>query len=393
MALTIILDGLIWQQAGELLFDTEATRAQRSSSIKSYVRALEDITFALLFSENVAATGSLPDVMGTNPGRDLVKIFDERFVPIDVNHANKPEDLLNDADERDLLKEMLANLTEGIRIEAELWLAHMRREALINLGAHESLFAVQKDPSNYRFVRTFWPDRELQDSVPKEILDRVMNPIQSAIDRNIQTEAIREFVTRNVVAHVTIFRWYQRQASLSFKPDKHVYFPWGTRTSLLPNQSGPLRRLQIRGKFCRNLWRIARLTAPYATIQLLERSGCRSDLLKWLRDPPVEWKSAALRQKLSEAVTAFVRGDETEMERLAQDIDRAASWCEYKEVAGIGGEIGVSTAGPSGSIGGYRESERPRGSGWVTTIIRQTPALYSRCEAEAQRVFSELREG
>src|SRR5207302_1352299 len=63
--LTVVLDGITFQHAAELVLKWDATLADRSRCCHTYIRSLEDAAFALLFADQVVVPNKMPVV-----GRD-----------------------------------------------------------------------------------------------------------------------------------------------------------------------------------------------------------------------------------------------------------------------------------------------------------------------------------
>jgi hypothetical protein len=78
------LDGIIFQKAGELFFDTAETWEEQQNCPLSYRRSLEDSAVALLFGKGVAVGRDLPEVApGVLPGDYLRSYIGDRARPID----------------------------------------------------------------------------------------------------------------------------------------------------------------------------------------------------------------------------------------------------------------------------------------------------------------------
>lgn len=109
MGLTVILEGLTVQRAGELIFDVGSKARDRASSRKSYMRALEDLAFALLFADKTGTTGQFALVGAEKPGELVIMGFPERFVVIGSGES-KPDDVMKDPQHRPYLRDIVGRL-------------------------------------------------------------------------------------------------------------------------------------------------------------------------------------------------------------------------------------------------------------------------------------------
>jgi hypothetical protein len=218
-SLTIVLDGITVQHAGELLFDSAITSQQRSECRETYIRCLEDFAFAVLFGSGFALSGALAQVGQESPGLLLTRTFTELFHRLDRPGQLKPHDLIKIPAFRTKLASDLECLDEALDRGRVYWEHWMIREAKSYLGNHESLFDANTPPDQFIFGidPPYLIDRTLQDKIPKRFIDNLANVILSKQKPPHPVDAaLREFVARNALTLMTIDWWYEKLLDKTF---------------------------------------------------------------------------------------------------------------------------------------------------------------------------------
>ena len=179
------------------------------------------------------------------------------------------------------------------------------------MGDDPSLAVEQSNPKDYIFRKGFWPHPDLQAEVPKRSVERLLSVLQHAgATKNAHNAALREFISRNVVAHVLIFRWYQR----AVKEVSGFWTPYSTRASLLdsmPPKSARDLDLQINATLSRSI--VSNLLAN-------NRVQNQKEFLEELKMQAASSKHQPLRRKLAELA---ITNDQKERTKLLKAMEQA----------------------------------------------------------------------
>jgi hypothetical protein len=218
------------------------------------------------------ATGKVADVApGVSPSADLTKDLREQTAlglrEVDVGGPAE-EDLLEDPGERDILHSLIDSLKDAIERDPEAWKVHAQREMSAQLELKDSAFGSElDDPSAYEFNGrlNFWPDRELQMRVPNSYLEMVLKAVLDLqVPSGVRKAAMRAFLSRNVLAHILIYRKYQIGFGRRFNKTPALYFTHATRASLVPEKAD-------------TVWEVRKALAPRIILDLLDKSNGRDD--------------------------------------------------------------------------------------------------------------------
>ncbi len=286
MEAVIIFDGVTLNKASELLYDTQATLPQREASGSTYVRSLENFVLGVVFGGRVLS-GKIPALApGVEPVRDMISEFgEERIQSFRDDFKLKPPDLLDSSlNERPILEALLSQLADAATKSPDAWREHAIRE-IRGIGDNPNLLILANDPGTYRFADNFWPDRVLQEKVSPRFVDFMIEVAkeQPELPPNLREAALREYYSRNALAHVLIFRWYQKMAECHVPTRDAVFLPHATRASLMPTKI-VRNALSFSEKRSDPIWRLKRFAMPYVISEILDQSLKRDDFSKLLVD-------------------------------------------------------------------------------------------------------------
>jgi hypothetical protein len=234
MGLTFVFDGITVDCARELLTDDHSAPHQIGNRCcYSYLTSLADFTVGLLSCSKLATTG-------TTPGQWVKDNFEKKFEAVETKSDLKPKDLLVEGSpywqeiQEDI--RLLDKLSEG---QYRLWQEHMIREIdNLLLGPNSNIREDLANPADYIFKVEFTSHPKLQALVPESYLTKIYTAVFPESGGNAEAKAahpkaIREFFTRNVVAHILIFCWYRYVSTCGFLLSKCLRWPHCTRASLI----------------------------------------------------------------------------------------------------------------------------------------------------------------
>jgi hypothetical protein len=397
--LTVVLDGITVQHAGELLFDSAVTSQRRKDCKETYLRCVEDFAFALVYGSRFSVSGSLPSVGGEYPGTLLVTEFNERASEIKAARGIRPENLIFNEEIRGRLRLDMEALTNALHRQRSFWHHWIIREAESYLGNHETLFVPSKKSEIYVYEKspTYITDRELQSLIPDSFLEELVGVIRSHCpdtQRMAQT-ALCEFVSRNALTLMAIYWWYSVVAAEPLRKGG-MRLPHVTRSLVRSVQKADLQRIYFADTIT--------LLGRHALSDAASSAMNREDIVNRLHGLPDMEPYPKIRQLLIELFQGLT--DETPAEKwkkaatkIRRDIRRIALsghdlsdqidiQVELKPT-GLGGRISV----PSSSLSTIRN-----------VLLRQKTAfrkLFHISELDSgenyfkkvDRIFPELRLG
>ncbi len=268
--LEAMFDGIIAQQAGELLLDEpNSTRLLRRICPRGYLSSLQDFAFAAIFSGTIVTTDNLTDVLEGFPGEKLLTVlFEDKHTRRQAAKIGGGwESLLDDGkvQDREAIRSLLKSLGDVISgAHGIFWRELIIREVVQYLGKDESL-AKPNAGSEYRFYRrgNFRRDEDLQSSIPLKYLCTIIEEVRKKANfhpgvKLAHDDAIREFAARNALAHVGIYHWYCLCGEKLLSPQNGARIPYATRQSF-PNIQ-------------RSLWRIRDLVVPALLSEMIKGS-------------------------------------------------------------------------------------------------------------------------
>jgi len=339
--LDAMFDGIIAQQAGELLLDEpQSTRLLRRLCPRSYLRSLEDFAFAAIFSGKIVTTQELADVLGGHPGEKLLtKYFsDKHDRRLLEGTAAGWESLLDDTrrDDRETIRGLIGSLELMItgRESGVFWRELIVREVMQYFGKDESLTRPNAG-SEYQFFRrgNFRRDEDLQSTVPPKYLEIILEEVKTKTNfhagvKIAHDDAIREFAARNALAHVGMFHWYCRFGEKALRANRGARIPYATRQSFPVLQSA--------------LWRFKSLVVPGLLHRMIEKSRNRDELRDQLVVASMDSTFQPIREKLAGAWRLLEDQEQSqELDSLVFDIEREVEAWKHPETR----HIVFSTAG------------------------------------------------
>lgn len=229
----MILDGVILQQAGELLYDAELTSNYRKLNRDTYLTNLETFSFAIFYADKIASTGALPRIGTHSPGAIIQESFPDKFIQVEKKDTKNVNDFLNDISFREKIRSDMKPLSKSYYKHTLTWTNWIDREAITSLGSHNSIYERLR-PEQYIFAKepALLIDSELQRGLPDDVVSSLCYYLSSQqIAKGVSDDAIREFVTRHLLTHLSIFWWYEYVAPSSESvPEYRVPSP--TRVSI-----------------------------------------------------------------------------------------------------------------------------------------------------------------
>ncbi len=325
--LQIGIDGFIFSQTSELV--RPVNERLLHSCAYSYRRCLEDLAFALVYSDKVLKYGSLRPPLDSNKYSvpDLLNAINEADAcilgdfPVDKDiHGDQ---LIAERSHSEGIIRDLRLLEESVRSESDQarfkeWLA---RESDMYFGWDESVFEEKRDPAEYLYGTTvpYHMNRKIQDSIAEDVIKILDSALQNApknLPDRYSDGARREFVTRNMLTLVTIMRAYE----LSAFRNGFWRMPHVTRVIIgfrdLRKRIG--RQLDLR-----------RIIVRYTLHQALAEtpSDSRESVIKNLCELRNEKYPKAIRELLSTADLCVLNADEAQEEAagtLIAEINRSS---------------------------------------------------------------------
>jgi hypothetical protein len=301
-----VFEGITLNRASELLYGTEATTDQRNSDTLLYVRCLEDVVFGIVFGGSIA-TGKVAQVApNVSPFKDLTKDLSLSVREVDAHGLTETE-LLEESDELDKLRDMIRGLDEAIqRDDSGAWNSLAYRELKGSLS-DPALRIDLDDPSKYVFAgrANFWPHRELQELVPGKFLKEILNTLRSNLDlpAGVCDNAVRAFISRMVLAHLLIFRTYQRAFRTQYRNTAAFHVPYATRASVVP-------------KLGNAIWTVRRCVVPRVILKIIDDSETRGDFRESLGHNSVSTLYNKHRELFSEALAYQAEGKTAEADQI-----------------------------------------------------------------------------
>ena len=209
---TLIVDGMIINSVGELLFEDRETKPIQSRCAASYKRSLEDLAFAVVYATRLVTTKDFrpsltkPDQQGQVVAARLSEICEQRKYPSHIGDGR----LLQKEETRNSIKEDIerfAKLVEHRQYE-HYFRDYMLREGTKHLGESVTLFQEDFDPGKYEYHvgRPYYQYRELQDALGDAtpiLAGYLPEHPPSGTDPYAQN-ALKEFASRNVLSLLTI---------------------------------------------------------------------------------------------------------------------------------------------------------------------------------------------
>ena len=325
MSVIFVFDGITVNHARELLTDEDPVVediGNRCSS--SYLTSLADFGVALISGAKLATTG-------TGPGEWLRNVFDSKFEPIETKTSIKPADLLLEySDFWNELDSYVRLLTTLSSAQFRFWQEHMIRECREFLGDDSSLREDLADRTQYNFKKEFTYHPALQSKVPERYISKMYDAIFAstgtpAYIEHVHPKAIREFITRNVIAHIVVFCWYRHVTTKGFLLSHCLRWPHCTRATLI--EAGSAKALTQRGRKGipepRSLWMIREILMPNILTPILRKAAGQErpgTIVQYeLQELVASTHFALARQYIEEIVGLLAKGkDQAARDRIVK---------------------------------------------------------------------------
>jgi len=209
---TLIVDGMIINSVGELLFEDRETKPIQSACAASYRRSLEDLAFAIVYATRLVTTRDFrpsltkPNQEGQIVAARLSEICEQRKYPAHIGNRKLLE-------RSDTWKSIEADIQRFARLVAErryeqYFRDYMLREGTKHLGESDTLFQDDFEPGKYEYHvgRPYYEDRQLQDALgdATNILASYLPKHPASGTDPYAENALREFASRNVLSLITI---------------------------------------------------------------------------------------------------------------------------------------------------------------------------------------------
>ena len=236
MGVSFVFDGITVDHARELLTNDPLVSEIGHRCSYQYLTSLADLAVGLVSGTRLSTTNM-------TPGQWIENTFENKFDPIEVRSPLQPKDMLEPGSRyRREVEENIRILNVLEESQYVSWRQHMIREVQAFLGDHESLFEDLPDPVKYKFDKEFTYDKELQALIPEKCITKMHDALYPeegtpAYLEKVHGKAIREFVTRNLVAHIVVFCWYRNITAKRFLASKCLRWPHSTRATLIESSS------------------------------------------------------------------------------------------------------------------------------------------------------------
>jgi hypothetical protein len=239
------LDGITFQKAGELFFETEATLEEQQICPFSYRRCIEDLAETLIFGKALAIGRDLPEVApGVLPGDYLRSYIGQLARPIDnAGDGGKPDDLLSDPAGKAEAVGFIHQLSDIVTSpEFVFWRELAIRESR-HIGDDPSLKTQHENPDDYRYTKRFNQNPELRSAAPREYLREIIRTVRDTgmVDNLVCDDALQVFFAENAATHLLTFCWYRKVIPNTLGDYLSLYQPHATRSAMIPARADSYR--------------------------------------------------------------------------------------------------------------------------------------------------------
>lgn len=215
--LTIVLDGITFQHAAELLLQWPDTLTERKRCCHTYIRCLEDVAFAILLSDRLVVPVNMPNVgPAGSPGELLKRSLPESLLQTIAVPHTPIEQTVQDSVIRDAIIADLSDLLPALQSKPQVWTDFLVRETQSYLGSDETLRMSGVPPERFRFAATHYVPRHagLHEHVPGAVAGHLAKIVRPYVGVQVATdEAILEFVTSVSVTHIANFWTYDKSCA------------------------------------------------------------------------------------------------------------------------------------------------------------------------------------
>ncbi|QVL30805.1 helix-turn-helix transcriptional regulator [Telmatocola sphagniphila] len=315
-----IVDGIILQCAGELIFDSDATSTLRTKNRNTYIACFEDFLFTSIYSDSFGTTSALPNAGTDSPARLLTTQLSSLF----KNHEQQivkqitHEEILNHhVHRRNLQSDMMA-MFDAYSLNKKIWHDWILREARLYLGTHKSVLQKTADFEKFVFAKTpeFFQDAQLTKAIHYKFVDSLLAPLVELYPKH-HKKALQEFLLRTALSHIVVGWWYDLN---SLSVPASIRMPYTVRSSIRLALAGRKSALS-KQRFAKNF------LVKNAFLELIEAYRCRDrsevlDILLLMRDKK---HFVNLRNRWNELELEMSLGNEKAIDTLIDDITRVAT--------------------------------------------------------------------
>lgn len=406
--LKLFTDGSTIQKAADLLLGDHFTIDDRKLCGRTYLRSLADFAFCLIAGDRLLVNADLPDYReGVHPGRDLLSRYAGRVEYVAPMTTFAPESLLTEEEGQRTISGFISLLPRDDD-NFQLWQEHMIREVRMWLGEDPTLMSKQSDPTTYVFRKPFWTHIPLQNQIKQEwspFLERIASKVTALgiVPLHVQNEALIQFISRDILAHIAIFESYQRMSETLTKKNSILWLPHCTRATLIANP-----QLRSSTKVDYKIWDIF---MPHILTPILKKAKQTSLTPRKVALNSIEELAFGhtydwLRKPLAEIVPLLnAQRTANDNGKIIQEIDKLIALINKHSFnldapiksskLAIKGKIGM-TAGmagpePSGSLEiDYERTKKPKVSREIALLARASGVSAKEYIEAACAVFPEL---
>jgi hypothetical protein len=229
---TIFFDGMTIQQVGEVVCGADSTAAIRPICVESYIRALQEFAFAIVFGGGFGTNPDLPNVGKDRPGMELIEdsALQGLFHPLQRSLGNpRLRDLLSGYSfKQSVLNDIARFPADAAGVFSE-WLT--REICAYPLEEYEAI-----GPDEIRFgSRTYLTRPDIELLLPLGKQERLVSCLRRHLKGHGQEPLLRRFVQVNAFNLVGISRMYEQGLISVQRSESFFRIPHPTRAQILLN--------------------------------------------------------------------------------------------------------------------------------------------------------------
>jgi hypothetical protein len=393
----ISVEGITAQHAGELIFDNPKTTADRKRCKYTYLRCLEDIAQAILFSNRVIASKKLPKVGDESSGDKLLKEIAKdkgKIIWIEDSIPLKPEHMFSDDIVKKVLSSYLQNLEESFSADSKGWGEFLAREYTAYFYPNELLnkekkeYFRNKDINDEKlFGKNYFFDIGLEKDIKPDFLNKSLSSLKTLISHNLisaDKDYLFEFIRRVSLTHILIWMYYRKTVELSITTSNEPYFLSHLTRSTLSLKTN--KNFEIHSAFWETL--VPRILAP-----ILKQLEAPDEIIPALIEISHKDKFEEFKKKIVSADYEYKDGKFESFEKIKKELESIFSNDYQLEKWGFNFTIGLNPfpyVKPGFERTILRKSEKSLEMERLFSLMR-IPQRYDQYEKEAKRLFKELR--
>jgi hypothetical protein len=227
----ISIDGIILNSASELIYGRIDTDQVEDCPLL-YRSSIEDLAFALVYGSRISSKWRPHHKVASELGVDaaaltyepagiLISHLEDGLYDTDIeNEKFRYGRILDNEQDRTQIGQYIESLGKAMEMPVvrEMCREWLVREAATYLGEHSSVFEVFKNGDRLRFGKEYY-DSPLRGEIPGLVGEGNLKTLVSFLPKmplgtkeQYSPLALREFVLRNVLTHITIMYEYERAA-------------------------------------------------------------------------------------------------------------------------------------------------------------------------------------